>query len=304
MKIKFILLLLGLSPLSLWAANNCWIKDYELQFYDPNESKPELANFKFKVTEYLPAITDNKIPVIVYIPPISDIVTDRKTAQGLCSQGFAVFRSHGTVEYIPEWSQTKDKNRKQFLMQEMAKDLDFHERATQRTIRSIRAIFLQLKKHPQLQQNQIGCMGVSLGGLFCTIAAAQIDKIKATVVVTTGGDVPGIAAVSGLEVLKSIREERIKIFKLKNEREYYYLMKGHIPTDPIHSAGKIDPDNFLMIQSWNDDAVPTEYQESLAKLLGCKPYKNWLSLGHIATIILSATSYLSDIGDFFKSRLI
>lgn len=152
---------------------------------------------------------------------------------------------------------------------------------------------------PEVDPARIGAFGVSMGGIVSACFAAAEPRVKATMLVMAGGDVPDI-------ILRS-NEPRLRRYVTEmgarglSGPALEEAMRAALTTDPLLLAPAIDARRVLFVAARFDQAVPPRNQERLWEALG-RPERDVLPTGHY-----SAALYLPWIRAralaFFAERL-
>lgn len=148
-----------------------------------------------------------------------------------------------------------------------------------------------LAAQSQVDANELGITGISLGGITAALAAGNEPRFKNVAPVLAGGDLVRIARES-----KEFTRQRAKIDAA-----------GIDPTaelekcrcvDPLEYAGNLRDRNMLMINADADEVIPKACTLALWEAAG-KPKQIWLRGGHY-TAIWSLPQALLKLGKFFE----
>jgi len=158
-----------------------------------------------------------------------------------------------------------------------------------------------LAARPDIDAQNIGALGLSLGGAVTVIAAAQDRRIKAVVDDSGFSDALseigvsfehfiGLPAFPFAQISVAISELRAGV-NIKNVR-------------PVAVVSQIAPRPLLIIHCGADTVVPPSHSQQLFAA-AAEPKQLWLlpTGGHIAAITLAPEEYAKRIDDFFKSAL-
>ena len=147
-----------------------------------------------------------------------------------------------------------------------------------------------LAAQPEIDAEQLGIFGVSLGGITGGLAATIEPRLKNVCLLLAGGDVGHI----GWEHpdLKGVRE---KWTKNGGTREEFIAFMRQV--DPVHYADRARGKRILMLNAKTDEIIPRACTESLWRALG-EPEIVWYDGGHY-TVARSFFSILDTSTRFF-----
>lgn len=243
------------------------------------------TNFEIEARVYRPLAAP--FPVVFILPPIvGETPLDGALGLTLCLNGIGAY----VLDVL------NDPPR-----EEEIRNLNVHEDGLIRAEVALNALLEKLSVDPGVSQSY-GILGASQGGIISAYLAGASDKLKATVLMASGGDVPEILSLSEQESVKTLREDRMKFFKLKDRLEYKNLIAPFITLDPLNVARFVRPNSMLLFVVTNDVDVPTKTQRLLARSLR-GPQVIDINNTHVPGIIEASTRYSDRIIRFFKSKL-
>lgn len=150
-----------------------------------------------------------------------------------------------------------------------------------------------LAAQPEIDANQLGIFGISLGGITSALAASAEPRFAKVCTLLAGGDI-GRVGWSSPE-FKGTREAWLA--KGKTYEEFVELMKT---IDPVTYAANVRDREILMLNVNYDEVIPRECTESLWRALG-EPEIVWWDAGHY-----SAARFMFDglarVTRFFQSE--
>ncbi|SDT94345.1 alpha/beta hydrolase [Desulfobacula phenolica] len=157
-----------------------------------------------------------------------------------------------------------------------------------------------IKTRNDLDENNTGVFGISMGGIKAALVTAIDQRIKASVFALAGGDLPYILSYSKEKGIRKKRtrymdENHVTLDELHNE------LKQTITCDPLNYARYIDAKKSLMILAVFDTAVPYKKGKELRKKIG-NPESIYLLAGHYSAILY--IDYVKHKSlDFFRKKL-
>ncbi|WP_084069377.1 alpha/beta hydrolase family protein [Desulfocicer vacuolatum] len=140
-----------------------------------------------------------------------------------------------------------------------------------------------IETRKELDLSNIGVFGVSMGGIKAALVSSLDRRIKASVFVLAGGDIPYILRHSTDKGVQKKRERYLQKNRL-SEEQFYIGLKKNITCDPLHYAHYINAENSLMVLAVFDRVVPFSKGLQLREKMG-KPETIYLLGGHYSSII-------------------
>jgi dienelactone hydrolase len=133
-----------------------------------------------------------------------------------------------------------------------------------------------LAARPEIDADNLGIFGISLGGITAALAAGAEPRIKNVCLLLAGGDV-GQASWDAAE-LRPVRERWLA--QGGTREEYFELLRV---VDPVTYAAAARGKRILMLNAASDEVIPRPCTESLWKALG-EPEICWYSGGHYSVM--------------------
>ena len=130
-----------------------------------------------------------------------------------------------------------------------------------------------------MDDQQLGIMGISLGGIVSALAAECEPRFAKIGLLLAGGDI-------GQATWESPELAKVKRNWLARGETKESLVKVVASVDPITHAKNLHGRKVLMLNAAQDEVIPRNCTESLWKALG-KPEIHWWPAGHY-----SAARYL------------
>lgn len=183
----------------------------------------------------------------------------------------------------------------------LAADPRLFAQALAQGVLDVRRTLDVLASRPEVNPQQIGVMGVSLGGILAGTSAEQEPRIRRAVLLLAGGEL--------LPIVHHARETRTlseTINRLPSaERAATEL--AIVRADPLQQAAALrdraQQGRVLMINAGEDEVIPRGCTEKLASALGIKDRVIWLDgLGHY-TAMAALPRAMKTAVDFFAQDL-
>jgi dienelactone hydrolase len=147
-----------------------------------------------------------------------------------------------------------------------------------------------LASQDDVDAEQLGIFGISLGGITASLAAANEPRLNNVCVLLAGGNFPKIAAESA-----EFKKERDKIKASGKIPENYEEIVREV--DPLTYAERLQGRHVLMLNAKDDEVIPKACTEALWTAAG-KPEIVWLSGGHY-TVMRHLPEAMSRVNRFF-----
>jgi dienelactone hydrolase len=140
----------------------------------------------------------------------------------------------------------------------------------------IRRAVAFLRSRDEIDPEQIGIMGVSLGGITAALAASAEPRIQNVCLLLAGGDLPTIAAES-----REFARQREAFIAAGRDPEAMARVIHDI--DPLTHAHLLQDRRILMLNAKDDEVIPRTCTEKLWEKAG-KPDIVWFEGGHYSVI--------------------
>lgn len=260
----------------------CYRSTLKMDVVDPQTG--DTRNLKLYL--YRPDV-DKKVPLVMVIPTLDGItVLEPSIAVQLCDSDIAAIIAdvNNPIQppELPSWG-VEDKNNRSAIL-------------------SLRTILDYAETDPRFERDQIGMMGLSLGGITTAMmAGVEPDRLRAVVITVGGGNLPYVMAESDNSKVTELRRRRMSYLGLRDVSEYEERLHESIRFDPMYFASRANRDRVLMVMAERDSTVPFSVQRDLFSALK-KPDYMLFSGGHIGSLVSLTYLYLDTVIDFFKAR--
>ena len=146
-----------------------------------------------------------------------------------------------------------------------------------------------LAAREEVNGEQLGIFGISLGGITGALAATAEPRLKNVCLLLAGGDLGKVVIES-----KEIEKFRREFGKLPSKEEFLTVLHD---IDPVVYGNNVKGRRILMMNAKEDEVIPKACTESLWNAFG-QPEIHWYNGGHysVAWHLLDA---LDKTGDFF-----
>jgi dienelactone hydrolase len=129
-----------------------------------------------------------------------------------------------------------------------------------------------LSSRPEINPEELGIFGISLGGITGTLAASAEPRLKNMCILLAGGDLGRIAWEA-----PEFRREREKLIAMGATLEDFRMAVKEI--EPLNYAANCHGRRIMMLNAADDEVIPRACTEALWQALN-KPDLTYYSGGH------------------------
>jgi len=155
-----------------------------------------------------------------------------------------------------------------------------------------------LVEREEVDENRLGCLGLSLGGIKASLISGVDERLKCSVLGLAGGSIADIALLSREKDLKDYIKELIEQGILSET--IHVELSDKVTTDPLKLAEYIDARNVLMYIAAFDRVVPRKCGDRLWEAIG-KPEVIYLFSGHYSAFLYLPYAEARSLS-FFKKK--
>jgi cephalosporin-C deacetylase-like acetyl esterase len=131
-----------------------------------------------------------------------------------------------------------------------------------------------LRAMPEVDPEQVGAVGVSLGAVVTALARGLDTRLGRTVLVIGGGDLPRLISES----------PEIQRFAEGIDLDPEQLQSVLTPVDPLTFASRVRTEDVLMLAARRDEVIPRACTDQLWEALG-RPTIRWFNCGHYGVVL-------------------
>ena len=188
--------------------------------------------------------------------------------------------------YLPHYGprRAKDRAKKEELL---APDLDRSFANLRQAVKDVRRAGDWLASRPWIEPSRVGIVGISLGAVVGSLSAGVDDRFGRSVFIIGGGDLAGIVFHGSKET--AAQKKKLEEAGVTPDR---FRELGR-DVDPLTFAGRLRPEEVLMINAESDEVIPKESTLRLHEAAG-RPELRWFKGGHTAVVFQLGT-VLKDI---------
>lgn len=229
-------------------------------------------------------------PVLIIMPPVYGISPfDIGMAIEYASFGFQVaVLELGGVKFVSPF------NRISKLKESMAGVIGDTHRMIQ-----------YLKKYQNIDKDNIGIFGFSLGGLLSSMVYVVNDDIKALASAMGGANFPELFTNSEQAMAKLYRSYRMDKENLRTRLDYFKVLEKALPYEPMSLAHRRKESHVYFVASFGDTLVPSKNQWDLTQAFNASCEKGnvrWEKDQHLIAIVKDLLKR-DKLREFFISKL-
>jgi alpha/beta superfamily hydrolase len=207
-----------------------------------------------------------KSPVVIILPIAGgNYFFSRKMAKFLVGQGMNCLRLERGEELLNSEG-----------------DLEIVRRRLIKTVIDVRRSIDWLISQKEIDSENIGITGASLGAFLSSLVAETDPRIKSSVFILGGGDLGRLFSESREKTIVSFRKVVMKKEKLAQEQFLQLVSEKLKDVDPLTYAARLSAETVLMINTVNDLIVPRSCTLEFWSSVG-EPELIWLPFTHTSS---------------------
>ena len=161
-----------------------------------------------------------------------------------------------------------------------------------------RQVLDYLSERQDVDEEKLGCMGFSLGGIKASLISGVDERIKCSIIGLAGGSIADITILSRKKEMRDYIQELMKM-GIDSETIYNEL-SNKVVTDPLGLGGYIDARNVLMYIASFDKVVPRQCCDKLRQAIG-GPETVYFFTGHYGSFLYLPYAEVKSLS-FFKRK--
>lgn len=146
----------------------------------------------------------------------------------------------------------------------------------QQAVLDIRRGAAWLAAQPEVDADQLGVFGISLGGITSALAATCEPRFQKVCLMLAGGDIGKIGWEA--KELAPLRQRWLEMGETKRS-----FLKTMAVIDPVTYADQVRGRKILMLNATRDEVIPRACTDSLWKAFG-EPEIVWMDAGHYSAM--------------------
>jgi len=256
--------------------------DYQVQWRDVDSPRFELADVTFPSPVKTPHERNNTVHCELYRPK-QDGKRPAVIVLHILGGDFALARlfchslnQGGTTALFLKMPYYGPRREPGVNRRMIAEDPEETVAGMTQAVLDIRRAAAFLASRDDVDSEQLGILGVSLGGITAALAAEAEPRLTNVCLLLAGGDFPKIAAESA-----EFKRQREKF--LSSGKDPTGLLAGVKQVDPLTYAELLRGRRVLMLNAKSDEVIPKACTEALWIGAG-KPEIVWLTGGHYSVM--------------------
>ena len=166
------------------------------------------------------------------------------------------------------------------------------------TVLDNRQVLDYLVERDEVDEDRLGCLGLSLGGIRASMLSGVDERLKCTVIGLAGGSIADITVRSGMG---EIREQMKELAAMGASRDLVHAeLSEKVITDPLRLAPCADARRVLMFIAMFDRVVPRTCCDRLWESWG-RPEVIYLPSGHYGSFLYLPYALCKSL-DFFEEK--
>jgi dienelactone hydrolase len=271
-----------------WQAKQMQTVSATLEVWDVTFPSPVTTSIEANNTvhaEYYRSRLSGRRPAVIVLHILGgDFELSRLFANCLAQHG-----AHALFVKMPYYGPRRDTSSTKRMV---SPDPDETVAGMTQAVLDIRRSVAWLASRPEVDPQQLGIFGISLGGITAALVAAVEPRIENVCLLLAGGDIG--AAGWDAPHAKIIRERWLAQGRKRDE--FVNILKA---VDPVTYAQTARGKRILMLNATDDEIIPRACTVALWKSLG-EPEIRWLDGGHISVMRHLFTALLT-VSHFFTA---
>jgi|GEM_PF-6540898 len=265
--------------------SRCSIYSLEISGSDPIHRQKRRINAKmFQSLKSAQLDIPNTRTIIILPPSGGENAIDTLYAHLFCEAGFNVY-------ILQDWLGN---------LENYELDPSSHD---EEGLRGYSAVAHLLEFINPAQLEKVGLLGTSKGAIHGSVIMALESRIKTSVFIVGGADLPKILAVGTHSEVIKIRKKRMEHYRLVSVEDYEAKLREQLMLDPSKLAGGFRNKNMLFYGGLRDTTVPYKNQillQHLALKAGANVESYAYDDDHTRTILAAFTNGRERFLNFFK----
>lgn len=247
------------------------VRVYKIQF--PSPVKSEHAANNTVHADYFQPKGKGPFPAVVVIHILGgEFPLSQMIANGLARKGIAAL-----FIKLPYYGERRGNTRGRYFI---SFEPDVTKRNFTQAVLDVRRAAGWLAARPEVDADQLGITGISLGGIMTALSAPAEPRFKKVAIYLGGGDLGNMVWSHPNQAASAFR----KSWLARGETKASFLKKV-TPVDPVTYGHLLKKRQVLMIAAKNDEIVPPASTKALWEAAGRKPKLVWLDAGHISAML-------------------
>ena len=247
------------------------VRVFKIQFPSPVKSEHTANNTVH--ADYFQPKGKGPFPAVVVIHILGgEFPLSQMIANGLARKGIAAL-----FIKLPYYGERRGRTTGRYFI---SFEPDVTKRNFTQAVLDVRRAAAWLGDRPEIDANQLGITGISLGGIMTALCAPAEPRFKKVAIYLGGGDLGNMVWSHPNRAAEAFRRS----WRARGETKASFLEKVK-PVDPVTYGHLLKSRKVLMIAAKNDEIVPPASTKALWESAGKKPKLVWLDAGHISAML-------------------
>ncbi|MCA9067716.1 MAG: alpha/beta hydrolase family protein, partial [Planctomycetaceae bacterium] len=261
------------------------VKVYKVRFPSPVKSEVDVNNTVH--AQYFQPQGDGPFPGVVVLHILGgDFALSQMISNGLARRGVAAL-----FVKMPYYGERRPKGIRRRMI---SPNLDETLEGMTQAVLDIRRAATWLEHRQEVNADQLGVMGISLGGIMSGLSAGVEPRFQKVAMYLAGGNLHTAMWDSGISEIQQYQAE----WKAAGETRDSFIKKM-ADVDPITFAPQLKNREVLMVNASKDEVIPRACTVALWERIGTDREIIWLDAGHYSAA-LYIVGEMERLGKFFQ----
>lgn len=261
------------------------VKIYKVRFPSPVKSEVEVNNTVH--AQYFQPQGEGPFPGVVVLHILGgDFALSQMISNGLARRGVAAL-----FVKMPYYGERRPQGSRRRMI---SPNLDETLAGMTQAVLDIRRAATWLEHREEVDANELGVMGISLGGIMSGLCAGVEPRFQKVAMYLAGGNLHAAMWDSGISEIQRYQAE----WKAAGETRESFIKKM-ADVDPITFAPRLKDRDVLMVNASKDEVIPRACTVALWERIGTKREIIWLEAGHYSAA-LYIIGEMERLGRFFQ----
>ncbi len=262
------------------------VRIFKVRFPSFIKSKSEINNTVH--AQYFQPEGKGPFPAVVMLHILGgDFTLSQMISNGLARRKVAVL-----FVKMPYYGERRPKGVRRRML---SPDLDETIEGMTQAVFDIRRAATWLEHRPEVDAQQLGVIGISLGGIMSGLSAAAEPRFQKVAMYLAGGNLHSAIWDSQIPEVRGFKSK----WQAAGETRESFIKKME-DVDPITHAHKLKTRKVLMVNAKNDEVIPRDCTVALWKKIGTKQEIIWLDAGHYSAALF-LVGEMERMSRFFRS---
>jgi dienelactone hydrolase len=247
------------------------VRVFKVRFPSPVKTDVEINNTVH--AQYFQPQGPGPFPGVVVLHILGgDFPLSQMISNGLARRGVAAL-----FVKLPYYGERRPKDSRKRML---SPDLDETVAGMTQAVLDVRRAATWLENRPELDGQQLGVMGISLGGIMSGLSAAVEPRFQKVAMYLAGGNLHSAIWDSRISEIQRYQDQ----WKAAGETRESFIKKM-ADVDPVTHAHLLKNREILMVNAQNDEVIPKDCTMALWNAIGTRREIVWLDAGHYSAAL-------------------